>query len=384
MPTTQGNRRRFGSAGWLLGVSVAASVAFAAPQSRPELSIVAPIRPPGWVLIRDRVLVGITPNRRATEPNRPDILIERFNETLSLGVSFLVGNGAWTELEPRPGVYSLDDLNFFVASAAGAKLSASFTLHVIDTIYKNVPADLRDLPWNHPFMKARTVRLIEAMAPALRGHVQWFMFGYEIDGYFARHPDEVAAFGELYGVAAARMKELVPGIKVSTTVTFSTGVPDLTGPLAALNNQIDVLALTYIPVEHNFTMKDPSVVPSDFDSMRRAAAGRKIVLQEVAYPTAPSANASEEKQARFYQLAFDEFAAAGNTIAAANFMMLADLSDQDAEWWVSFYGMTGVPAFRGVLQTLGMYDTRGQPKDSLEVFRKNIRIGALRPAVLAR
>ena len=364
------SRARTGRSVWIgigvLSVALAASGALAAA---PGQSAVTPIYPPVQKPAHN-VLIGVTPNRLATEPNRPDVLLARYNETLSFGVSFLVGNSGWTELEPHPGVYRLDDLNYFGMSAAGANLKASYTLHIIDTIYRNVPADLGDVPWNHPVMKARTVRLIEEMAPALRGRVQLFNFGYEIDGYFAKHPDEVDAFAELYSVAAARLRELVPGIMVSTTMTFSTGVPDLNERLAALNRQIDVLTLTYIPIEHDFTMKDPSVVPHDFATMKRAAGGRMIVLQEIAYPTAPSANASQEKQARFYQLAFDEFAAAG--IVAANFMMLADLSDDDADRWVSYYGMSGVPSFRGTLQTLGMYDTRGQAKASLGVLRQNM------------
>jgi hypothetical protein len=299
------------------------------------------------------------------------VLLDRFNETLSFGVSYLVGNGGWRDLEPQPGVYQVGDLDYFGISAVSAGLKASYTLHVIDTIYRNVPADISHLPWNHPVMKARALRLIEEIAPSLRGRVQLFMFGYEVDGYFAQHPDEVDAFAELYALVEARLKELVPGIYVSTTVTFSTGVPELTTRLAALNTQLDVLTLTYIPIEHNFTMKDPAVLPADFAAMRQAAGGRAIVLQEIAYPTAAASNASQAKQAQFYQLAFNQFAAAG--IVAANFMMLADLSDADADRWVSYYGLTTMPAFRGTLQTLGVYDTRGEAKPSLDVLRTNLR-----------
>ena len=61
------------------------------------------------------------------------------------------------------------------------------------------------------------------------------------------------------------------------------------------------------------------------------------------------------------------------SFVAVNFMMLADLSDEDANRFTSFYGMNGQNTFRAVLQTLGMHDVRGRPKPSWDVFRKYVR-----------
>jgi hypothetical protein len=79
-----------------------------------------------------------------------------------------------------------------------------------------------------------------------------------------------------------------------------------------------------------------------------------------------------DKQARFYELAFDQLANANGAFAAVNFMMLADLSDDEADRFTKFYGMAGQQTFRAVLQTLGMHDVRGQPKPSWQVFVRNV------------
>ena len=40
------------------------------------------------------------------------------------------------------------------------------------------------------------------------------MFGYEIDGYFTKHPSEVRDFTDLYRLVKARMREIAPEIEV--------------------------------------------------------------------------------------------------------------------------------------------------------------------------
>ena len=320
-------------------------------------------------------LIGLTPNRLATEPNSPEVLVRRFNQTVDLGVSFVVGNATWRELEPKPGEYSLASLNYLISSSSANQLPISFAIRAIDTIHKGVPADLQDLPWHHPTMKSRAVRLIETLAPVMRGHVRWLEFGYEVDGYFDAHPKEADSFAELHAVVAARVKQLVPDMPVSTTVTL-TAIDRLTSRLAGLNKQLDFLALTYTPIEPGFTVKDPSVLPDDFRKMKQIAGKRKIVLQEIAYPSSPLTKGSDAKQARFYELAFDELAKNDGTFSAVNFMMLADLADADADQFASFYGMKGQQTFRALLQTLGMFDVHGRPKPSWQVFTKRLQAGS--------
>jgi hypothetical protein len=169
------------------------------------------------------------------------------------------------------------------------------------------------------------------------------------------------------------MKQLIPGIEVSTTLTFAPGLSELDGRLAKLNDQLDFLAVTYTPLEPDLTVKDPDALPADFERMRDVADGRKVLLQEIAYPTGSAAGGSEDKQARFFEIAFDELQRHADVFEAANFMMLADLSDQEAAQFAQFYGMRGDRAFTALIQTLGMFDTRGRPKKGWQVFQKHVR-----------
>ncbi|WP_321471598.1 hypothetical protein [uncultured Paludibaculum sp.] len=320
----------------------------------------------------NRPYYGLTPNKFAGEPLTLDVMTKRFNQTVQAGVNFIVANGEWAQLEPEKGRYDLSSLNQMISVAAPANLTLSYTLRIVNTIYRSVPKDLERTSWNDPRMRSRLLQLIEVLAPQLKGRTKWFMLGYEVDGYFEKHPGEVQDFIELDRAVTARLKELIPGIQVSTTFTY-TGLPSLRGRLAGLNRQLDFIALTYCAQKPGFVVDEPSVLPSDFAKMKEYAAGRKIVFQEIAYPTAPATRGSEDKQAEFFKLAFQEFARDPGAFDAVNFMNLADLSDQDANQYTKFYGLTGHDAFRGMLQTLGMFDKNGRPKKGWDVFRQGIQ-----------
>jgi hypothetical protein len=320
---------------------------------------------------RGGVLIGLTPNNFANEPR--ESMVQRFQQTVDAGVSFVVGNSTWSELEPKPGQYNMGNVNYLVSSAKAKNLPLSYTLRIIDTINPTVPDDLKRAGWNSQQMKDRVVKLIDAMAPAFQGQVRWFMFGYESDGYFDNHAREVRDFAALYDVAAARMKQLVPGIKVGSTLAYSTSIDKLNGSLAPLSDKLDFLSFTYIPFEPGFKVKDPSVLPSDFDRMKAAAKGRKIVLQELAYSTASITGGSEDKQAEFYRLAFEQLSKdKGANFDAANVMMLADLSDKDAQGFATFFKLGSDQTFKAALQTIGLFDTRGRPKKAWDVFRQHV------------
>jgi hypothetical protein len=317
---------------------------------------------------RGPVLFGLTPNRFANEPLTFDVMMRRFQQTVDAGVTFLVANGNWNELEPRKDQYDLGNVRQTISIAEQTHLPVYYSLHGIETIARALPDDLQGRSWADPEMRARALRLIEGLAPILRNNARWFSFGYEVDGYFEKHPGEVNGFVELQRVVAARMKELIPGIRVSTTLTYGA-IQELSGRLAALNRQMDFLALTYSPLKPDFTVEDPSVVGPDFARMRQAAAGRSIVLQEIAYPTSDAAHSSQEKQAEFYRRAFDELARNPAPFEAVSFMTLADLSDEATGKFAEFYGMKDSRAFRGAIQSLGMFDGEGRPKRGWEVFR---------------
>lgn len=318
------------------------------------------------------LLVGITVNTFANETMNAEGLMRRWQQSIDTGANFVVSNGKWNELEPKKGDYKLDGLKFQVSEAKKHNLQIAYTLRLIDTVARTMPADLQRKKWTDPEMEARVTRLIEALAPEFGGRVKWFMLGNEIDGYFGRHPEEVQDFAQLYDRVSKRLKELVPDLLVSSTMMYG-GIETLDGLMRPLNGRFDFLAITYYPIRADFTMKDPSIVTNDFTRMRNAAAGRGVVLQEIGYATAAVNGSSEEKQAQFVSNVFSQLRANRDVFAAGSFFVLADLSDPFVKSLAQFYGIQNAPTFLGFLQSTGLFDLQGKPKRSWGVFQSEMR-----------
>jgi len=330
-------------------------------------------RPPSDIHLggSGRPVIGLTANQLATDPG-PQSMVERFDQVRNIGAKYLVANGNWRELEPKEHRYALDSLNYLVSVARPAHMQISYTLRIIDTVDRNVPGDLKNTKWADRKLQDRLFGLLDAMAPALNGNVQWFMIGYESNEYFNRHPNEIGDFIELYRQAKSHLQQRVPGIKVSTTLMFS-GLGDLDTRFSNLNRDLDVLALTYMPLNSDFSVQDPSVIPRDFARIKEFANGRKIVFQEIGYPSSPVVGSSEEKQAQFYRLAFEEINRDPSAFSAINWMTLGDLSDNTTRQFSQYYGLKGADKFEADLQTMGVFDKRGQPKKSWDVFREQMK-----------
>lgn len=316
--------------------------------------------------------LGIIPTVFANQAQTPSNMMAAYDRTLKAGINFMACYGKWRDIEPRKGHYNFSTLNFQVSLAEQHNYPISFTFQIIDTVARTFPPYLKGKPWTNSEVRNQVMALIDAMAPRFRGRVKWFMFGNEVDSYFLKHPNQVSGFASLYAAVARRLKRLDPGIQVSTTLQFS-GLSHLNDLLKPLNSQMDFLALTYGPYNPDWTVKSPSVVPGDFQAMMHFAHGRKILLQEIAYPSSPVNKSSQTKQAEFYQQVFNELREYHSSIIGASFMYLADLPNHTGHALSSYYGASGSQPFRTLLQTLGMFDAKGNPKKSWKVFLQEAR-----------
>jgi hypothetical protein len=313
--------------------------------------------------------IGLTPNRYAYEPFTYDVMMARLKQTVDAGSTLLVASGEWATLEPTTSQFQLSAAIDMVAIARSHNMPISYTLRVINTVARDVPADLATTAWDDAEMQRRLLSLVDALAPILKGQVKYITIGYEIDGYFAQRAGEVPAFTRLHKLAADRFRTLIPGVQVSTTFGHSA-LPLLQTTFAQLYSTLDYLALTYSPLRGDFTVQSPSVLTTDFQAFKQVAAHRKIVFQEIAFPTGAASGGTPQLQADFFQRAFDALRQDNGQIAAMNFMMLSDLSNEDTDRFAAYFGLT-TPAFKSTIQTLGMFDGSGQPKAGWNVFRTN-------------
>lgn len=318
------------------------------------------------------VLFSITPNTFANQAQTPENLLAALGIAERAGLGFLVHNGKWSELEPKNGKYNFEPLDFNIATAKRLNIPICYTLRVIETVDRAVPGEFRKMPWSDPRMEKALLNLIEAIMQHFDGRVRWFLLGNEIDGYFSRHPDELADYARLYSHLAARIKQIAPNIQVSATLMFG-GVDLMDGMMRPLTDQFDFVCFTYYPIRSDFTMQDPDLVKSHVDRMRKAAHGRPLVLQEVGYASGAKNQSSQEMQAQFVANVFKVLRANGDFVQAACFWLLADLQEDFVNKLAGYYGMPNSAVFKSFLQTLGMFDGIGQAKKAWSVYEREVR-----------
>lgn len=358
---------QFGEGEWAFYLDPSAShAAGARTTSTPEP---APISTPTRSRTRGGPLIGLQANIFANEPLTPKTANAHYQTSLEAGITFQAFDQTWAILEPRPGKYDFDDLDFQVDQAVRSNVPIAYNVRIVDTGHKSVPGFLQHRGWRDPQMQERLLALIDSLAPRFRGHLQWIMIGNEIEPYFEAHRNEVADYSALFAVAAKRFRELVPGVQVSTTVTFD-GLRLLDSLLKPLFDQSDFLSVTYYPMNPDFTFRDPGSAGSDFSRMISAAHGKEVILQEVGYASSPLNNSSEEKQARFFENVFRQLAAHRGVIVGANFLFMSDFSDTVVADLARYYNLPNAERFKSFLKTLGMFDDKGRPKKGWEVFRQ--------------
>jgi hypothetical protein len=311
--------------------------------------------------------VGVISNGFGDQPDTLLAATDRLQLMASGGSRVLVGYGRWNELEPVPGIFQLDTLRLQISQAKRLNLSAALTFCIIDMAARNLPGDLASLPWSDPSLQQRVLQLVATIAGEFGGQVKWFQFGSEVDSYFQWHPDEVDDFLQLYRRVRLLLRQLAPGMQVSVNFKEAS-LPFLNGYLAPLYNESDLLVLTYGPYTDNFVVSPPSVVSTDFQAMLQAAGSRQLFLQEIAYPSSTANGSSADMQAQFYTNIFSELRAAAPQIAAASIFQFGDFGPGDAVNLAANLGMAQYQGFVAMIQSLGMFDSSGQPKMSWHVF----------------
>ena len=271
----------------------------------------------------------------------------------------------WSVLEPASGIQIdsyIDGLNGYADYFADTLMLG---IQVINTTAKETPADLLDVPFDDPQMLRRFEALFDAILARLDHDVRYLSIGNEVDVYLANH-QEWAAYTAFYDGAVAYVHQVAPSIQVGVTVTYK-GLLDHTNEVMRLNQNSDVLIVTYYPLGDAFTADNPDAPLTDFPKMVELADGLPVVLQEVGYPSADLLNSSEAEQAQFIHSVFAAWQAEGDAIPFLDFFMLTDMSDDFCSELEAYYGLSH-PNFHAYLCTLGLRAADGTPKLAWDAF----------------
>ncbi len=281
---------------------------------------------------------------------------------------------AWSALNPTGTTYDLTLITnpFFGLSALQGYGFSTILVNVpiVAIAERKLPADLAGAAFNDAAVKARYRALIDQLLPYLNDSVKYFSLGNEVDTYFATRPAEWAQYKELVEDARAYLKARRPGIEVGVTTTFAGATSTHAAEVSSLNQNMDVLILTYYPVSNSFVARDPSSVRADMQSMVDIAGGKNVVVQEWGYPSSTVIAGSPQRQADFVAHTFAAWRLQGT--AKIPFVSFFKRRDWDDAHCRALTGQTAGQNFYEFMCSLGLLNNDGSPKPAYTTLQSEL------------
>ena len=282
----------------------------------------------------------------------------------------------WSRLEPAQGRYDNTLLTIADSFYPSRHIAIDLVLRPINTSRLEVPADLRDKPFDDPAVIARFERLLDdvfAQTPHLT--LNSLVLGNEVDAYLGQDTARWPQYQAFYQAVRAYARAKRPGLKVGVGATFDglTGASRL--PLQALNSVSDLIVATYYPLNPDFTVRAPSVSGPDLMRLCDLYSHRPVSLIEAGYPSSPDCGSSPAKQAAFVQSLFAAWDAHAAQIVSATLSWQTDVPPAAVAGLTHYYGVSTRP-FAAFLGSLGLrtYPGTGQDKPAFVALKKEAQV----------
>lgn len=292
---------------------------------------------------------------------------------------FVALHVAWTSIETQKETYedpgnSLTLLNDVVNNN---DLKFSLTIRPIDITGKTVPSDLATTRFNDPEMIQRFKNLLDFVLTRVSyQRLTSLQVGNEIDGYNTSLEDP--EFWSDYGIFLTQINAYLdasyPGLKMGYTGTFhgmTKGPLKELGVFTALATAVDILGVTYYPINSDFSVMSPDVINNDLNTLIAEFPSSTIYLQEVGYQTSETNQSSNIKQSQFVCDFFSAWDDHTEAIQLVNWVRLNDVSATYAQELAGPYDING-EGFTEYLRTLGLrtYDGEGTDKEAFGTLVK--------------
>lgn len=295
------------------------------------------------------------------------------DEAANLGMPRTLIAKSWTEIEKQP-----EDFEKIIGHVRKRNLDIFYGFQLINTVKREVPSDIADEPWDSEKMIARVLSILDRTLPLLDANrLSYLSFGNEVDIYFEKHPDEIAAYKNLFRIVQAHVHQHYPNIQIGITTTFDGLYRGNTDMIATIQQETDVVMITYYPITYE-KVRAPSSPHEDFKKMAAFANGKKVILQEAGFPSSTDAGSNEDMQAEFIHHLFAAWDENKDAFAHVSIFMQSDFGSYVCDKLLGYYSFESMEKFfRANICTLGLKDAYGKPKKAwgaLEQEAKKLRL----------
>ncbi len=291
-------------------------------------------------------------------------------------------SGPFTDPSCGPGCGTLASMN-----AVATSLNIKFTLriHPVDVPGKYLPADLMSTRFNNANLKTRAKAMLAFIFTKVNpAHVTRILIGNEVDKF---NPGADASFWQDYPNFLfdinAWLRQNYPSLNVGFVTTLA-GVTDpntilpSSGNLKAVDifkawmGVVDLLGVTYYPLDPTFRMKPNSGVAKDFQNLA-AFTTLPIHLEEVGYPTSATNGGSDNLQAEFFCEVLKAWDAYAARIPSLTILRLNDIPRSEAEGIAKTYSLSGNENFIEYIRSMGQRSEKGAAKSAYDMLLSELK-----------
>ncbi len=272
---------------------------------------------------------------------------------------------AWNDLETTSGIFNdtgrntLKIMNIYYPTAG---TPVEFQFAPLNTLFKSVPTDLQSVSFNSPVMISRFKNVMDTVFKYIPNlDLTALNIGNECDIVLGVDSNKYNEYKEFLDSVIPYVKQKyfalhASNLKIGTTLTHHGLVATSTKNLCKkLNKNLDIVAVTYYPLNSDFTMKNPSVVPGDFSALvaEYSDTNQPIYFVECGFSSSDTCNSNDLLQAKFYENVFTAWDTHYANIKLLTVFKLVDWSQADANKLSVDYGILD-NKFIEYLRTLGV------------------------------
>ncbi len=269
-----------------------------------------------------------------------------------------------------------------VATATNTKVT--LRIHPVDVPGKFVPSDLMNTRFNSATMSNRFTQMLQFVFTKLNpSHISHIVVGNEIDGY---NPGSDVNFWYDYPVFLFNLKvwltnnypslqlgfvSTMGGIVNNTVLMGSGGSLNARTLFSSWLNSVDLLGVTYYPMNSNFQMQANSLVASQFQSLD-SFTSKPIHIEEVGYASSAQNGGSENLQSEFFCEVFKAWDQYPSKIRSLAILRMVDTTRTSAEQTAITYGLSGNENFIEFIRSLGIRSNSNTAKGSFSVIQSEL------------
>jgi hypothetical protein len=294
------------------------------------------------------------------------------SDAQAAGVQSVTLSLDWSKLETTPGQYDTSLLKIADQFYPPHHVAVDLILRPINTNRAEMPSDLQGKLFDDPKLITRFERLLDAVfAQTHHLTLHSLIIGNEVDAYLGGDLTRWKQYTTFYRTVSAYAHTNRPGLKIGVTATFDGLTGTARKPLQRLNAVSNVIAVTYYPLNSDFTVRAPTSPIQGFAQICKLYPGRPIALIEAGYPSSPECGSSEIKQATFVRSLFTAWDAHPLQIISITLSWETDISPAAVTAATQYYGIAA-PAFGAFLGSIGLrtYPESGHDKAAFAALKE--------------